>query len=317
MMKRYKATSTLIASVLALQILQLLVPVHSASHRAGALYETEKLADGLYTFRYGGYRNIFIVTDAGVIATDPLNAKAAAALREEIAKVTDQPVKYVAYSHSHWDHAAGAKIFKDAGAQIVAQERCLENMQETPNPKVVEPDITFPDEYEIKLGDHSLALYYLGTNHSNCLSIMIVRPANIMFVVDIANPPSGWYMQWDTTLSDNYIFNLIPSLKAIEELAAREGVEQFVGGHLSVGTDENGETFHEPALGPIAAVAERREFWQLIDDEVRTKMNNGMLLEAIPDGVDRSSFAPRIENYDAAQMRILLRRVGAYVESGR
>ena len=111
-----KSITTLIVPVLALLFLQVQVPVHSAAHRGGPLYETEQLADGLYTFRYGGYRNIFIVTDDGVIATDPLNKKAAAALREEIGNITDQPVKFVAYSHSHWDHAAWAKIFKDAGA---------------------------------------------------------------------------------------------------------------------------------------------------------------------------------------------------------
>ncbi len=69
--------------------------------------ETEDFGNGLYAFRYNAYRNIFIVTDDGVIATDPLDVKAAEALRQEIAKITDKPVKYVAYSHSHWDHITG------------------------------------------------------------------------------------------------------------------------------------------------------------------------------------------------------------------
>ena len=34
------------------------------------------LGDGLYVFRWWVYRNIFIVTDEGVIVTDPMNAKA-------------------------------------------------------------------------------------------------------------------------------------------------------------------------------------------------------------------------------------------------
>ena len=131
------------------------------------LIETEDLGDGLYAFRYGPYRNIFIVTDEGVIATDPLGPKEAAALREEISKITDQPVKYVAYSHSHWDHASGGQILKDEGAQFVAQEKCAENIAETPHPDMVPPDITFTDSYSIKLGDHSLDLYWYGPSHDN------------------------------------------------------------------------------------------------------------------------------------------------------
>ena len=307
----------LIAIALSLLCMQLSGELLAESHRVSEFYETEHIADGLYTFRYGGYRNIFLVTDAGVIATDPFNPEAAEVLRAEIAKITVQPVKYLAYSHSHWDHAAGAMIFKDAGAEIVAQENCLVNMKETPHQDVVWPDITFADTYAISLGDQSLELFYLGPSHDNCLSVMIVRPANIMFIVDIANPPTGWYMEWDTTLSDTYIFNLVPVLKAIEELAATEGVQQFVGGHLSLGVDQNGNAFAHPPVGPITAVSERREFWETINGEVRTKMDHGMLLQDVPDGVDRSSFADRIVGYDKDQMRILLRRVGAYVESGR
>ena len=33
--------------------------------------ETERLADGLYAFRQGAYRSLFLVSDEGVIITDP------------------------------------------------------------------------------------------------------------------------------------------------------------------------------------------------------------------------------------------------------
>jgi alkyl sulfatase BDS1-like metallo-beta-lactamase superfamily hydrolase len=85
-------------------------------------YEVESLGDGLYTFRYGPYRNIFLIGTDGVIVTDPIKVPAAAALRAEIAKLTDLPVTYVAYSHSHWDHAVGGAIFKKEGAVFAAQE---------------------------------------------------------------------------------------------------------------------------------------------------------------------------------------------------
>jgi hypothetical protein len=41
------------------------------------LVETTKVAPGVYVFRWWVYRNLFMVTDEGVIATDPINPKVA------------------------------------------------------------------------------------------------------------------------------------------------------------------------------------------------------------------------------------------------
>ena len=87
--------------------------------------EVTQITDDLYMFRFWVYRTIFLVTDDGVIVADPINPKAAGMLMEEIRKITDQPIKYVIYSHEHWDHAAGGQVFKDAGAEFIAQENCV------------------------------------------------------------------------------------------------------------------------------------------------------------------------------------------------
>ena len=105
--------------------------------------ELEQLADDLYAFRYGPYRSLFMVTSEGVIATDPISPEAAVEYRAAIASVTNLPVKFVVYSHAHWDHARGGQIFKDEGATFVAQERCVQNIAESPNPDIIPPDITF------------------------------------------------------------------------------------------------------------------------------------------------------------------------------
>ena len=62
-------------------------------------HEVTQIGPGYYTFRYTGTRNIFLITDAGVIVTDPIEPAAARVMREEIRKITDQPVWYVVYSH--------------------------------------------------------------------------------------------------------------------------------------------------------------------------------------------------------------------------
>jgi len=90
-------------------------------------FATRKIdgTDNVYLFRYQGHQSMFIVTPKGVIATDPIGRyrpEAVTAYLAEIKKVTDQPVKYLIYSHAHFDHIAGGKPFKDQGAIVIAHK---------------------------------------------------------------------------------------------------------------------------------------------------------------------------------------------------
>ncbi len=87
--------------------------------------------DNVYIFRYQNHQAMFIVTPAGVIATDPISygrPQAAVTYVDEIRKITKAPIKYLIYSHHHYDHIAGGKPFKDAGATVVAHRRAKERL---------------------------------------------------------------------------------------------------------------------------------------------------------------------------------------------
>ena len=124
-------------------------------------YSTTNIGDGLYVFRWWVYRNIFLVTDEGVIVTDPMNPKAAKLLRSEIRKVTDKPVKYVVYSHNHHDHISGGNIFKEEGAKFIGHKNVLKELGDHPSAVTPLPDITFDDTYTLKLGGRTLELNLL------------------------------------------------------------------------------------------------------------------------------------------------------------
>src|SRR5436190_5386088 len=92
-------------------------------------FATTTVTDNVYIFRYGNHQSMFVVTAAGVIATDPIGygrPQAVVTYVDEIKKVSGQPIKYLIYSHHHFDHIAGGKPFKDAGATIVAHKRAAE-----------------------------------------------------------------------------------------------------------------------------------------------------------------------------------------------
>src|SRR5215472_6022593 len=78
--------------------------------------------DNVYIFRYMGHQSMFVVTPDGVIATDPISLRRPVKpYVDAIQAVTKAPVKYVIYSHMHFDHIAGGKPLKDLGASFVAQ----------------------------------------------------------------------------------------------------------------------------------------------------------------------------------------------------
>ncbi len=259
-------------------------------------YDTEKIAGDLYAFRYAGTRTIFLVTEEGVIVADPISREAAKILREEIHKVTAKPVKYVVYSHQHWDHVPGAQVFKDEGAQIVAHENCVAHFKDLPNPDIVMPDITFKSNYTLKLGEHKLDLLYFGPNHGDCMVVMRpdVEGGKYIFVVDLFTP-GGTPLSF---LPDYAPHHLVRSLKEIEAL---KGVEVIINGHgVSV--------VHPSALN------ERRRYLEALMAAVKKAVDDGMPANKIPDEVRLPDFA-YLRGYEA-NIRDNVRRIQTFYAIG-
>lgn len=216
--------------------------------------DTTEIADGLYAFRYTGTRSIFMVTDDGVIATDPVSVEHARRMRAAIAEVTDQPVKYVVYSHEHWDHVIGGQIFKDEGATFISHENCAKHFADLPHPDIVMPDITFTDDYTLGLGGRSLELLYFGPNHGDCMAVMRPDPGDYLFIVDLVTPggaPLGF-------MPDYAPHHYVRTLKEIEEL----DYKAIIGGQGAL-------------VAHPSAVTERRMYLEALMDAVRSARETG------------------------------------------
>jgi len=151
--------------------------------------ETKKVdgTDNVYIFRNGNHQAMFIVTKDGVIATDPIaygRPTGGQQYVDEIKKVTDKPIKYLIYSHHHYDHIAGGKAFKDAGARVIGHKNIKTHLAPLGDPNTVLPDEGFDGKKTIKLGGTTLELIYLGLNHSDSNIVMRLPKEKIIFVVD-------------------------------------------------------------------------------------------------------------------------------------
>jgi glyoxylase-like metal-dependent hydrolase (beta-lactamase superfamily II) len=161
----------------------------ASSQAARPQIETKKVdgTEGVYIFRNGNHQAMFVVTPAGVIATDPVaygRPTGGQQYIDEIKKVTDKPIKYLIYSHHHYDHIAGGKAFKDAGARIIAHKNVAKNLKPLADPNTPLPDESIGNKKVIKLGGTTLELLYLGPNHSDSTLVMRLPKEKIIFVVD-------------------------------------------------------------------------------------------------------------------------------------
>ena len=66
-----------------------------------------------------------MVTPDGIVLVEPIGTEFATWLKASCATRFKVPVKYVIYSHHHWDHGSGASVYADT-ARIVGHEAMTE-----------------------------------------------------------------------------------------------------------------------------------------------------------------------------------------------
>jgi glyoxylase-like metal-dependent hydrolase (beta-lactamase superfamily II) len=173
----------------ALLVAALGMPAQAQQQPSRPQIETKKVdgTENVYIFRNGNHQAMFIVTKDGVIATDPVaygRPTGGQQYLDEIKKVTDKPVKFLIYSHHHFDHIAGGKAFKDAGARIIAHKNATTRLKAVQDPHTPIPDESVGNKKVIKLGGTTLELLYLGLNHSDSTLVMRLPKEKIIFLVD-------------------------------------------------------------------------------------------------------------------------------------
>ncbi len=191
-----------------------------------APFETRKLTDHAYLFRYGFHQALFVVTPDGVIATDPiafLRPVAATTYLAEIRKVTQAPIKYLVYSHHHYDHIAGGRPFKDAGARVIAHRNAKARLESLRFADAVVPDEGVGDFHVIELGGVRLELHYTGRNHSDNSLVMILPKDKLAFTVDFIPVEAVGFRDFP----DGFFPDWIESLNRVVAL----DWERMVGGH--------------------------------------------------------------------------------------
>lgn len=225
-----------------------------------------EIGENLYRFQNNFHFSVFLVTDAGIIATDPINADAAQWLKQQFAERFGQPVEYLIYSHDHVDHIAGGEVFADT-ATVVAHENAKATIVGEKRPTAV-PDLTFSDRMTVELGGERVELRYVGRGHSDNMIVMNFPKQRVLFAVDFISVQRLPYRN----LSDSYFPDWIDAVRLVEGM----DFDVLAPGHGVLGNKDD--------------VAEHRRYLEALYQAVLAGAREGKTLEEVQSSITLEEF---------------------------
>lgn len=198
-------------------------------------WDVKQVTERVYTFRWGWYRNVFVVTDEGVVAFDPFNPKAAAILRDAIREKTgDRPVKLPFYTHYHKDHAEGGAALEPA--EVLCHEGCVSYFEDLNSPDILSPTRTISGDQTLEVGGVTFHILYLGKTHTDTLYAVHIPQEGLLFTADFglvkSFPPIG--------TPDFYRPGMFRAMERVSKLDFRT----FVPSHFGHGVKQDFLDFH-------------------------------------------------------------------------
>jgi cyclase len=143
---------------------------------------------GIFTERGGSIG--FLLGKDGIVVIDAQFPDTAQHLITELKNKSTAPFRYLINTHHHGDHTAGNIAFKGLAEHVVAHENSLANQKAVAEKnnsldKQLLPDMTFKDEWKLKLGDEKLKGEYYGPGHTNGDAVYHFEETNILHVGDL------------------------------------------------------------------------------------------------------------------------------------
>jgi len=205
-----------------------------------SLAELVCFAPDVYGFRWVNHVAMFVVTNAGVVLVDAngqVNPRTPSLIKEAIRSVTTQPVRYVVYSHSAFDHSTGGAVFADT-AQFVGHKNTVDRIKAAKDPTTPVPDVVFDKKMTLELGGRRLGLYPADLSATDdyivvhdpvgrvAMFVDLVQPRNIPFRTLLGHPDRiVERLQW---IEDALDFDVIVSGHATPQMSGtkQDVVEQ-------------------------------------------------------------------------------------------
>jgi cyclase len=133
-----------------------------------------------------------LIGDEGVFLVDAGLQANGEALRAEIKKLSDKPVKYIALTHYHNDHTGANALFGKEG-KFIAHKNVLKSLTSAeyllqPLPKEALPSILVEKEMKIEFGSESIKFIPAIGSHTSGDMIILFEKAGIAVLGDLLFP---------------------------------------------------------------------------------------------------------------------------------
>ncbi len=215
----------------------------------------------------------FLVTQEGIILIDPMDAKTATWLNEELASRFDVPVRYLIYSNAI-EHNGGAEVYDEA--TIIAQENVIPALIRDESTAVI-PQLTFSDRMTINLGGERVELIFPGKGRDDNTIVVYFPAERTLLAVD-----SLWIdrVAYRSIGGPNYFPEWIDALRVIESI----DFDVVLAGHGVPGTGKG-------ATGTKEDVTEFREYYEALYDAVMAAKDKGMSLDDAKESIELPQFS--------------------------
>jgi cyclase len=214
---------------------------------------------GIFTERGGTIG--FLLSKDGIVVIDAQFPDTAQHLIDDLKNRSSIPFRYLLNTHHHGDHTSGNIAFKGVVEHVVAHENSLinqKNVAEKGNnlDKQLLPDMTFKDDWKLKIGDETIKADYYGAGHTNGDAVYHFEKANIFHAGDLMFNKRHPYV--DRTAGAN-MTQWIKDLDKVTKKANKDSIIIF--GHSlnpgeETGTLEDVKKFQD-YLGKVLTFAEQ------------------------------------------------------------
>lgn len=233
-----------------------------------------QLTDRVYTFNWYFDRAIVVLTDDGLVVTDPFHEQLTGELTAALTRAGIDPMCHtVIYSHFHLDHVRGAALLEPR--HVIAHRKCpgyWADFDADSTAAVVAPTRLIEGDTTLSIGGVDIELLDVGLSHTDTLFVIHLPGERVLYAPDTV----GIGVFLPTGGISLYTPGYFRALERMEKL----DFDTFVGSHFGWGSkaqfleavdhQRDIRDWVRDALkthdGPIPPFQDRRRFLAIYDD---------------------------------------------------